>query len=361
MVESAIAECKKENAMHISFVPSLFPFLLASVLGVGLALPSLTQAVQCGDKLTSGDTVVLDSDLACPILDPDGSSYEGGLVVGGGTILDLNGHTISCTGGLKRAIRMGGATLRNGTIVNCEEGIYVGSGATVEHLVFTNNSRGVVVEGGDGNTFRNNVAVENGAGFWFSFGEDDSGADDNMLIDNLATRNDGAGFRFGTGRRNHLIGNTASFNGVGFGLYSDEMAVRGNIAEANHGPGFEVFGSGELVGNIAKGNEGEGFVTDSSQPLSIDGNVARENGKDGFLLPSTFLAHQRVLQRNVALHNGGHGIHLVGDGKPRSRLVDNTVVGHLAPHFDLADDNPGCRHTLWRRNVFETASQACIR
>jgi parallel beta-helix repeat protein len=346
--------------MHISFVLSLIPFLLTGMLSVSLILPVSAQAVQCGDDLFSGGTVVLDQDLTCANPDPD-DIYAVGLLLGNGTILDLNGYTISCTGGLKRAIRMGHAQLRNGTIADCEEGIKVSNGVVVEHMVFTRNGAGVRVEGGEGNTFRNNVAVENRTGFLLTLGEDDSGSNDNVLINNSATRNTVAGFVVGRGRRNLVVGNTASLNGVGFGLYSDEMSVRGNIAEANHGPGFNVFGSGDLVGNTAKGNEGEGFIIDSDRPLAIDGNIARENSKDGFLLPDAFVSHQRVLQRNTALNNGGHGIHVEDDGRPRSRIVDNTVVGHLAPHFDLSDDNPGCRNTVWRRNTFETASQVCIR
>lgn len=338
--------------------------LLTGLLGVSFAQPLPVWAVECGEHLTSGGTFVLNKDLVCVPSDPDGSTYDGGLVVvgvSGYIILDLNGHTISCTGGLKRAIRMGGATLRNGTVANCEEGLYVGSGTTVEHVVFTHNTKGVFVEGGDGNTFRNNVAVENGIGFLLSIGEDDSGADDNVLINNVATQNTEAGFGLGRGRRNLLVGNTASFNGIGFGLSADDMTIQGNVAEANRGPGFEVFGSGDVVGNTAKGNEGEGFVTDSDRSLSIEGNVARENGKDGFLFPAAFVLHQRVLQRNVALNNGAHGIHIVSNNSPKSRVLDNIALGHVAPYFDLADDNRGCLNSVWRRNTFATASQACIR
>jgi parallel beta-helix repeat protein len=280
-----------------------------------------------------------------------------------GTNLDLNGHTISCTDGLKRAIRMGQGRLYNGTIANCEEGLHLGSGATVEHMVFTHNFYGVVVEGGHGNTLRNNTAVENNLGFALGPGDDESGPDDNVLMNNLATRNSGAGFGVGKGRRNRLLGNTASFNGKGFALGTADFFVSANVAEENLGPGFEVTsGYGELAGNTARRNGGEGFVLASNQlqQLQLQGNVAHENGGDGFLLPASFSAHLRVLRRNVALHNGEHGIHVVGDDSPRDKLVDNMVVGHVAPFFDLTEDTPGCRGTLWRANQFETASQGCI-
>jgi parallel beta-helix repeat protein len=347
--------------MRIPSALSLLLLLLTGVLSVNLIFPLLARAVECGDHLTSGGIFVLDSDLTCPDPDPDGDPYAAGLYLGSGTILDLNGYTISCTGGLNRAISMGHAQLRNGTIANCEEGIQVSNGVLVEQVVFTRNTQGVRVEGGEGNTFRDNTAVENVHGFVLTLGDDDSGSNDNLLVNNLAIRNSGIGFAIGGGRRNQLIGNTASLNAVGFGLASDDMSVSGNVAEANHGPGFRVFGSGNLVGNTAKGNEGEGFVTDSDRPLAVEGNVARENGRDGFLLPAAFVLHQRVLQRNVALNNKAHGIHVAGDDSPKSRMLDNTVLGHLSPYFDLADDNQGCLNSVWRRNTFDTASQACIR
>lgn len=346
--------------MRLPSTLSVFSLLLLGVLGVSLALPPLTRAVQCGDHLTAGGTFVLDSDLTCPDPDPDGDPYAAGLYLGSGTVLDLNGHTISCTGGLKRAISMGHAQLRNGTIANCEEGINVSNGVVVEHVVFTHNTWGVLVEGGDGNTFRDNMAIENGTGFLLTLGDDDSGSNDNILINNLATRNNGMGFGVGRGRRNLLVGNTASSNGAGFRLSSDDTSVRGNVAEENHGPGFEMSGSGELSGNTAKGNEGEGFIIDGKQLLQLQGNVAHGNGSDGFLLLAGFFQYLRVLRQNVALNNGGHGIHVVGGDKPRGKILDNTVIGHLSPFFDLSDDNPGCRGTLWRKNTFETASQGCI-
>lgn len=91
------------------------------------------------------------------------------------------------------------------------------------------------------------------------------------------------------------------------------------------------------------------------------GNTAYGNGGDGFLLPARFFAYPRVLRRNVALNNGGHGVHVAGDKNPRSTIFDNTAVGHVAPYFDLADDNPGCHGTRWRTNLFETSAQTCIR
>jgi parallel beta-helix repeat protein len=341
---------------------SLFALLSAGVLGVSLALPLSARAVQCGDVLISAGTVVLDSDLTCP--NPDQDAYRAGLEAFGDTILDLNGHTISCGVGLRRAIRLGGAILRNGTIANCPEGLYIDGGkAMVEHMVFTHNTVGVLVNGGHGNTLRNNTAIENVYGFAvIPNEEDDTGPDDNVLLNNLATRNSGAGFTVGKGRRNRLIGNTASINGIGFIFNTADFFASANVAEENLGPGFDVrSGYGELVGNSARRNGGEGFVlAGKQQPLRLQGNVAHENGGAGFLLPASFFAPRRVLRRNVALNNGGHGIHVEEDDKAKNKIIDNTVVGQVAPFFDLSDDNPGCQGTRWRANLFATASLDCI-
>lgn len=209
--------------------------LLTGLLGVSLAQPLSAWAVQCGDDLFSGGTIILDRDLTCANPDPD-DIYAVGLLLGDGTILDLNGHTISCTGGLKRAIRMGHAQLRNGTIANCEEGVRVSNGVVVEQVVFTHNSVGVRINGGHGNTLRNNTANENEYGFAVSPNEeDDTGPNDNVLINNLATRNSVIGFVVGKGQRNRLIGNTASLNGKGFVLNTADFFASANVAEENLG------------------------------------------------------------------------------------------------------------------------------
>jgi parallel beta-helix repeat protein len=335
--------------------------LLTGLLGVSFAQPLSAWAVQCGDKLISAGTVVLDADLTCP--NPDLDADRAGLEVFGDTILDLNGHTISCGTQLGRAIRMGGAVLRNGTIANCPVGLYIdGQKALVEHVVFTHNIVGVRVNGGHGNTLRNNTASENEYGFAVSPNEeDDTGPEDNVLIDNVATRNSKVGFAVGLGRHNRLLGNTASLNGKGFVLNTTDVFAKANVAEENLGVGFEILGDGELEGNIARRNGGEGFVVDGQQALQVLGNTAYGNGGDGFFLPARFFAYPRVLRRNVALNNGGHGVHVAGDKDPRSTILDNTAVGQMAPFFDLADDNPGCRGTRWKTNLFETSSQTCVR
>jgi parallel beta-helix repeat protein len=335
-------------------------FLLTGLLGVSFAQPLSAWAVQCGDVLVSAGTLVLDADLTCP--NPDLDSHRVGIEVLGGTILDLNGHTVSCGADLGRAIRLRHAQLRNGTIANCDEGITVNDGVVVERVVFIHNTVGVRVNGGHDNTLRNNTAMENEYGFLvFPNEEDDTGPHDNVLINNLATRNSGSGFVIGKGRHNRLLGNTASLNGKGFVLNSADIFAKANVAEENLGVGFEILGDGELEGNIARRNGGEGFVVDGQQALQVLGNTAYGNGGDGFFLPARFFAYPRVLRRNVALNNGGHGVHVAGDKDPRSTILDNTAIGQAAPFFDLTDDNPGCRGTRWRTNLFETSSQTCIR
>lgn len=166
------------------------------------------------------------------------------------------------------------------------------------------------------------------------------------------------------GARNTLIGNTASFNG-GSGFVSvgeGDSRFIGNWAEGNSigfdtGDDFRT----EYSGNTAQQNTLAGFVIDSGKRLTVHDNVARANGGDGFRIDSGIFQKQELFN-NYAINNGGHGIHVLPQLSPITRLTGNTALGQHAPFFDLADENPGCRaKTAWRENTFATKSQDCIK
>jgi parallel beta-helix repeat protein len=277
-----------------------------------------------------------------------------------GVTLDLNGHTLSCGAGVQQGIRAVEAKVRNGTVRGCAIGVAAsGKAIVMQDMVFTGNSIGLLVQGGRQGIYVNNTAMENGTGFSF---EDSSG--DNVLLNNTATHNRDGGFGMDGGARNTLIGNTASFNG-GAGFFSGgeyDSRFIGNLAEGNIN-GFNTSSDHrtEYSGNTAQQNTGAGFVIDSGQRLTVHDNIARNNGGDGFVINTGIFQKQELLN-NYALNNGGHGIHIAPQLSPLIRLTGNTALGHIAPFFDLADENPGCRaKTAWRENTFVTKSQDCIK
>ena len=219
--------------------------------------------------------------------------------------------------------------------------------------------------------------MRNGVGFGL-----EDGARRNTLINNTATEND-LGFYADSGADNVFIGNTATNNTrAGFALSGQRLRVTGNHSHHN-GAGFSFLelatGQVEIVGNVARGNLAHGFAFDhlgryfGDMRLVVRDNVAKRNGGDGFVIRPAFeapgAASANLIQNNYAIRNKGHGIHiLVGLAYPpplvsfsHATIASNTSIGHTAPHFDLADDNPNCQEgTVWQENNFRTASQSCI-
>jgi parallel beta-helix repeat protein len=164
------------------------------------------------------------------------------------------------------------------------------------------------------------------------------------------------------GARNTLIGNTSSFNSTGFTTSSeDDLRFIGNWAEGNIN-GFNTYDDrrAEYLGNTAQQNTGAGFVIVYGERLTVQENIARANGDDGFRIDAGSFQTQELTD-NYAINNGGHGLHVLTQWGPMTRLVGNTALGHTAPFFDLADDNPRCRKTMWRDNTFASKSQDCIK
>jgi parallel beta-helix repeat protein len=224
------------------------------------------------------------------------------------------------------------------------------------------------------NLIKDNTAIQNGIGFGL-----EDGAQRNTLINNTATEND-LGFYADSGADNVFIGNTATNNTrAGFRMDGARLRLTGNNSRHNgEGFSFDSPGQVEIVGNVAQGNLTHGFSFDSlgygaDVRMVVRDNVAKRNGGDGFVIRPYFQApgdaSANLLQNNHAIKNQGHGIHiLVGltyPGAPllfsHATIASNTSIGHIAPYFDLADDNATCQEgTVWQDNSFLTASQSCI-
>lgn len=359
--------------MRLSLIVWSRGLFLTGLLSLSLAHPRSAGAVQCGDTLSGdGTTVVLEADLTCASLTAEravmaeakSAAATAGVRLEGAVTLDLNGHTLSCGAGVQQGIHAVGAKVRNGTVTGCAIGVATsGAFIAVQDMVFSGNSIGLLVQDGRGGIYVNNTATENETGFAFEESIFEDGSADNVLLNNTATRNSGVGFDMTGGARNTLIGNTSSFNSVGFTTDSeDKLRFIGNLAEGNI-VGFATYNDRrtEYSGNTAQQNMGAGFVITYGVQLQVQNNVARANGGDGFRIKQGSFQKQE-LTNNYAINNGGHGMYVLAQLSPIIRLTGNTALGQSAPFFDLADDNPGCRNkTVWRNNTFATTSQDCIK
>jgi hypothetical protein len=73
----------------------------------------------------------------------------------------------------------------------------------------------------------------------------------------------------------------------------------------------------------------------------ISGSTVRRNGGDGLLIRGPGSGH--TAQGNLIKKNGGNGIAVDRRNNSLNTIVSNGVRGHAAPHFDLVDENLGCR------------------
>ncbi len=329
--------------------------------------PVFAAEIKCGGTLGAGGTFVLTHDLTC--LKDVEDRYRPALSVINGAILDLNGHTVTCD---ERhvGIAVVRATLLNGTVRGCGEGV-TAHDSVVTRMTLIENGWGVYLQGTDDNLIIANTAAGNGVGFGL-----EDGGERNTFIDNVARAN-GSGFNSDSGIDNVFIGNRASDNlRSGFSLDGYRLTLVSNVAKRNReGFSFDSPGRLKLVGNMAKHNETHGFLFSyvDGERIVVRDNVAKNNGGDGFRIEPAGLdgagdASANVFKNNQVLNNAGHGIHVtVGLAFPprvltlHATIRGNAVLGHTAPHFDLADDNPNCEEgAVWTDNIFETASQACI-
>jgi parallel beta-helix repeat protein len=286
-------------------------WLAGSVTMLGMAIimttASSAAAVTCGDVLTGPGTFRLEQDLVC--------STTPALTVRDGATLDLRGHTVRCAE-LDNGIALAGtaARLLNGTVTGCNDGVALtGSRHLVKRVRSTFNVRGFVAEDGlMGARLDRSSAEYNGAGGFLITG------DDNVLTRNAAFGNgDVAVFVIGDG-------NTLSRN-----------ATNGNCIIGGCTAAYVIAGDGNDVTRNGATGEDTGFLVMSGYGGATANSLTRNKALFSFLAGIVVQvgASGNTLERNTA---SGAGVHLV-------------------------DFNEDCDGNVWRRNVFETANQACIR
>jgi len=337
----------------------------APTLARGQPAGASAEAVKCGASLGPGGAFVLDRDLTCPGNPDDGDQPALRVIE---ATLDLSGHTVTCGAGRSDGIHVQQATLVNGTVAGCWVGLRP-DGSVVRNVTLSDNRYGMFIQGGRDSLIIGSTAIRHYQAFTL-----DDQADRNTLIGNTASESV-IGFDVFSGLNNVLIANVATNNVDGFRVAATGARLQGNQARRNsYGFVISSTSGAELTGNIAKHNKAQGFLLqDEAQNILLRDNVAQGNGDDGFSIhpsvPNGGSASETLLKNNYAINNKGHGIHvLTGPGylpdgllPSRTTIMANTAIGHVAPHFDLAEDNAGCGEgAVWQDNVFATASQPCV-
>lgn len=329
--------------------PAKAVFVFVAALGV-LASPASSGAqLRCGDRISSGQEIVLGEHLAC---DGDGGAA---VVVTGPAVLDLNGFTISCADldGDGRTARVGIAllgwsvTVRNGTLNECHHG---------------------VVAAGQGFHRIDRVSTLFGTGDGLVLG-----SDANRVQGALAFFHGGAGIVL-RGSSSAVSDSTATGNRVGFRVEARSSVVR-SVATASERDGFLIAGAGSeladnralggLVGFTVVGTSNQLLRNESRQNVvgiyldarassnAVVGNVASENTVAGIDARGA----RDLLLLNRTENNRGHGIR-VPAGADALGIGGTLARGNGVA--DLTDEEPGCGGNRWRANRFETSNQPCI-
>ena len=196
--------------------------------------------ISCGAFITT-DTK-LTRDLNCDLYD-----LGPALTVDGAT-LDLNGHSVIGHSGINCIEVTGGATLKNGTVMNCKEGIIVGGdrNKVIGMIASNNDRRGFRIISGNENRLYKCSARENGRkGFTIEAGEY------NFLEKCSAEENGQEGFSIEPGDYNRLEKCSATNNGrQGFRIEGEFNKIIKSEAKANCRDGIEVnAGNNNLVVN----------------------------------------------------------------------------------------------------------------
>ena len=282
--------------------------------------------VECGQEIGPDAVAYLTKDLDCS---------EGllALTVKSGSVLNLGGHRVTCSG---RAFMSGisltgrGAHLTNGTVSGCFGGVGLGGeGGHTLTKVTVNNGFFCITIGSDDNTLSYNTAGQCLIGFFLSE------AKRNTLKKNLARGPGFAGFGEEPGEENVYINNRAigSPMEIGFSIEGNRAKLSGNLAKNANMNGFTLNGEDMRVRfNTAIGNGEEGFQIETGSGLKVSGNTVLKNKGDGIRLDQ---------------------------GVTNSEVHGNIAFGNKGT--DLLDENVDCDENKWRFNFFKTRNQKCIR
>jgi Right handed beta helix region len=365
-----------------------------AVVSATLALASVPASAQvfCGAVVTQNEVMV--TDILCPSDDP-------AVTVVGPATLDMNGHRIFGGHSNQGVLLDGkGATLKNGAVIEFRVGVHVsGSGGhTVDTVASRDNeAHGFQIDSA-GNRVEHSVAYINGGiGFFvfsFRFPESRAGfANGNTLSDDVAVFSGSWGFRLG-GNDGSYKRNLASENeGGGFLVEGTHNSLLHNSSHGNRGNGFEVSGTEhQLFENVSVSDYAIAFLlpekTDKKSQLvsnvAISGDVGFQGGttlmdnasvsnREGGISVST--AGAKItgnavvgIDRMAIIATGGgsdvsrnrtlaNDVGMVIGFSPGMTMSSNLAVGNK---LDLVDLNAFCTGHAWSKNVFSTASSACI-
>jgi hypothetical protein len=207
----------------------------------------IAKAVTCGVVITT-DTI-LSRDLNCDI--NDGSPA---LTVDGAT-LDLNGYRVIGDTQINCIEISGGATLKNGTVMNCRDGIIIrGDRNNIIDIISSNNDRrGFRIIGGNENWLYKGSARENGRqGFTI-----EEGGKYNRVDRCSAVKNGRVGFSIEPGDYNMLEQDSAMNNGQqGFSIQGEFNKIYNSKAKANCRDGIEINQGNDnlVINNLVEDN-----------------------------------------------------------------------------------------------------------
>jgi parallel beta-helix repeat protein len=307
-----------------------------------LFFPAFANAqINCGDTVGPGGNFNLTSDLVC--------STDPAFTIVGPVKVDLKGYTVTCDDEDNDGIIIegDGATLKNGTVTGCNDGVNAEESNDLFIQKITadlNDSEGFNIEGDRNRLLGNTSSSNDGEGFQLE------GAD-YELIGNVAVFNDSEGFDSETSgssfRTNYSIENADE----GFQIEGPDNLFSANVAYGNGDHGFDVEGaSGNvLTGNSSTYNDGRGFSIEEG--TTLNGSESIGNDGQGILVDGG----NNNIHGNRVLDNGDVGIELEGEG---NTIHGNRVLGHDP---DLTDEDDTCLLNVWSGNTFDTSDPDCIR
>ena len=328
--------------------------IISVVFGLLLASPSWAE-VDCGAELGPGGQFVLTQDLVCD------DSTDPALTIIGPVKVDLGGYTMEADQNAPPNVGIlvegKGATLKNGKISGfgvtggdeadvlvSGEGWHLISGLVVRgRNADPGDEAGIeVLAGSNHNRLTHNLVTGTG----------DQGicveSDDNWIAFNKAIRNDEENFE-DEGSRNTWIHNFSAYAGEeGFEIDSTGSKIKFNKTIRNGEEGIELDpnATGNLVlGNYVRGN-GTDRLVDLGSGILVDGG------------------HDNKIEANIVIRNIGDGIRL-NESAAGNSIEKNFAKGNgnRTTTFDLDDDSNGgpCVNNTWRRNIFRTSNDPCIK
>ena len=287
-------------------------------------------------------------------------------VTGDNLVLDLGGFTVSCVPGITgegpgiHVPFRTNVTIRNGTVRDCDTGIYLEGGGfhTVTTLNILDNigslhgesiyGEGIQLYHSHDNKILANHVIHNGT----YAGIDLFDSSRNTISNNIVDRNNVAQ----TDPQHGGVPTIQQDIGIWLIWIGDfpnpgvtQNLVSNNQVINNGLDGIQL--STNTTGNTLRGNSisGNGF-----------GQVPGIRNGDGIAV----FGQASLMQTNVVVNNAGNGIYVRNNRRNHQILSNQTVSNNrkpgTSPQFDLKDDNPACDANIWQGNAQGTRNQECI-